>query len=55
MRCCLNNGQEAGTLDSISTFLQNFDMTRVVTLLIQIVAALLCVSFHEMATDMWRG
>ena len=35
-------------MDSISTFLQNFDLTRVVTLLIQIVAALLCVSFHEM-------
>ena len=35
-------------MESISTFLQYFDLTQMLTLLIQIIAALLCVSFHEM-------
>lgn len=35
-------------MESVSAFLENFDLTQLLDLLIQVVAALLCVSFHEM-------
>lgn len=35
-------------MNAVSTFLENFDLEQLLTLLIQVIAALLCVSFHEM-------
>lgn len=35
-------------MNSVSTFLENFDPAQLLTLFLQVVAALLCVSFHEM-------
>lgn len=35
-------------MNSIATFLEHFDLTQLITLAIQAVAAILCISFHEM-------
>ena len=35
-------------MNTISTFLEHFDLTQLISLLIQAIAALLCISFHEM-------
>lgn len=35
-------------MEAVSTFLENFDLSQLLDLLIQVAAALLCVSFHEM-------
>ena len=37
-------------MNTISTFLEHFDLTQLISLLIQAIAALLCISFHERAT-----
>lgn len=35
-------------MNSVSTFLQHFDLSQLIALFIQVVAAVLCISFHEM-------
>ena len=35
-------------MEAVSTFLENFDLTQLLMLLLQVIAALLCISFHEM-------
>lgn len=35
-------------MNTISTFLEHFELTQLISLLIQAIAALLCISFHEM-------
>lgn len=35
-------------MEAVTTFLENFDLGQLIDLLIQVIAALLCVSFHEM-------
>ena len=35
-------------MEAVTTFLENFNLGQLIDLLIQVIAALLCVSFHEM-------